>query len=162
MSDQAMLVVEVVTEELPPKALRQLGEAFAEGIAAGLKARGYLGPASAVTPFATPRRLAVAVTHVHGVAPDAEVIDKLMPAKVAFDASGKPTEAYRKKLAGLGRPGSPTSSRRRVGGPDGTLCRLRRQGRLRVSARASPKVGRSCAACRTRSTRRSASCPSPR
>ncbi len=104
MSATATLLVELLTEELPPKALSRLGEAFADGVASGLRVRGYLDPQSAITPFATPRRLAVAVTKVGSVAPDAEVIDKLMPAKVAFDASGKPTEAYRKKLAGLGRP----------------------------------------------------------
>jgi glycyl-tRNA synthetase beta chain len=118
MSDTAMLVVEVVSEELPPKALKRLGEAFAEGIATGLKTRGYLAAASVVTPFATPRRLAVAVTQVRSVAPDEEVIDKLMPAKVAWDASGEPTEAYKKKLAGLGRPGLANASRDSWDGPD--------------------------------------------
>ena len=82
------LLVELLTEELPPKALVKLGAAFANGIAAGLKARGYLDSDSVITPFATPRRLSVAITRVRAVAPDAEVIDKLMPAKVAFDASG--------------------------------------------------------------------------
>jgi glycyl-tRNA synthetase beta chain len=114
------LVVELVTEELPPKALRRLGDAFAEGVASGLKARGYLDPGSAVTPFATPRRLAVAITKVGTVAPDTEVIDKLMPAKVAFDASGKPSEAYRKKLGGLGRPELADVPVNATSGPDGT------------------------------------------
>jgi glycyl-tRNA synthetase beta chain len=104
ISTALTLVVELLTEELPPKTLGRLGESFADGIAAGLKSRGYLDPESALAPFATPRRLAVAITKVRAMAPDAEVIDKLMPAKVAFDASGKPSEAYRKKLAGLGRP----------------------------------------------------------
>ena len=120
MSVLATLVVELFTEELPPKALKRLGEAFADGIATGLKSRGYLDPGSAIAPFATPRRLAVALTKVRDVAPDAEVVDKLMPAKVAFDASGEPTEAYRKKLAGLGRPelaGIPASATR---GAEGT------------------------------------------
>jgi len=118
MSDDATLVVELLTEELPPKALPRLGEAFAEGIAAGLKSRSYLDPQSAITAFATPRRLAVAITKVSGVAPDAEVIDKLMPAKVARDASGQPSEALKKKLAGLGRAGLATATLDARVGPD--------------------------------------------
>ncbi len=112
------LVVEVVTEELPPKALRRLGEAFAQGVAARLGERGYLEPGSAVTPFATPRRLAVAVTHVRGVAPDSEVIDKLMPARVGLDASGNPSEALTKKLVGLGRGDLAAAGVDAKGGPD--------------------------------------------
>ena len=118
MSDIATLVVELLTEELPPKALPRLGEAFAEGIAAGLKSRSYLDPQSAITAFATPRRLSVAITKVSGVAPDAEVIDKLMPAKVARDASGQPSEALKKKLAGLGRAGLATATLDARDGPD--------------------------------------------
>ena len=71
MISAATLVVELFTEELPPKALRRLGDAFADGVAAGLRARGYLDPASVATPLATPRRLAVAITNVSAVAPDA-------------------------------------------------------------------------------------------
>ena len=66
----ATLVVELLTEELPPKALQRLGEAFAEGIVAGLGERGFPTPASAVTPYATPRRLAVAITDVLATSPD--------------------------------------------------------------------------------------------
>src|SRR6202051_3971346 len=95
------LVVELVTEELPPKALKRLGGAFATSIEAGLRERGFLDPQSVATSYATPRRLAVSVTQVRSVAPDAEVIAKLMPARMARDASGI-TEAFRKKMAGLG------------------------------------------------------------
>src|ERR1700737_4927715 len=97
------LVVELFTEELPPKALKRLGEAFAAGIESGLRERGFLDPESVATSYATPRRLAVSVTSVRPVAPDAEVIAKLMPVRAARDASGI-TEAFRKKMAGLGRP----------------------------------------------------------
>jgi glycyl-tRNA synthetase beta chain len=99
----ATLVVELLTEELPPKALRRLGEAFAQGLAGGLRERGFAGHDSTVVAYATPRRLAVAVTRVLAKAPDAQVRTKLMPAKVAF-ADGQPTAAYRKKLESLGRP----------------------------------------------------------
>jgi glycyl-tRNA synthetase beta chain len=118
MSAAATLVVELLTEELPPKALRRLGEAFAAGIASGLAERGFLTPASAATPYATPRRLAVTITRVGDVAPDTEVIDKLMPVKVARDASGQPSEALKKKLAGLGRSGLATASLDAENGPD--------------------------------------------
>src|SRR6266436_6213096 len=112
------LLVELFTEELPPKALKRLGEAFAEGITAGLRERGVLGASSAATPYATPRRLAVAITQVLSVAPDAEVVDKLMPATVAWDAASLPSEAYKRRLASLGRPHMATSSREVQDGPD--------------------------------------------
>jgi glycyl-tRNA synthetase beta chain len=112
-----MLLVELLTEELPPKALKALGEAFASGIESGLRERGFLDPDSVSTPYATPRRLAVSVTSVHPVAPDGEVIDKLMPARVARDASGA-SEAFKKKLAGLGRPHLATPTLDATDGPD--------------------------------------------
>ena len=111
------LLVELLTEELPPKALPRLGEAFAAGIEAGLRERGFLQAESHATGYATPRRLAVAITHVRAVAPDTEVIDKLMPARVARDALGV-TEAFRKKMAGLGRPHLATASLDAAEGPD--------------------------------------------
>ena len=91
------------TEELPPKALKRLGEAFAEGIAAGLESAAISIATSAVDSVrdAAPARGRDHATCAH-VAPDSRVIDKLMPAKVASTPSGKPTEALQKKLAGLG------------------------------------------------------------
>ena len=53
------LLVELLTEELPPKALVKLGAAFAAGIDSGLKSRDFLDADSVATTFATPRRLAV-------------------------------------------------------------------------------------------------------
>jgi glycyl-tRNA synthetase beta chain len=97
------LLVELVTEELPPKALKTLGEAFAETLVAELARHGVLDAASVATPFATPRRLGVLVSRVRGTAPDAEAVDRLMPAKVGRDADGAPTQALRKKLASLDR-----------------------------------------------------------
>jgi glycyl-tRNA synthetase beta chain len=111
------LVVELVTEELPPKALKRLGEAFATSIESGLRERGFLDPQSVATSYATPRRLAVSVTQVRSVAPDAEVIAKLMPARTARDTSGI-TDAFRKKMAGLGRPHLATASLDATDGPD--------------------------------------------
>jgi glycyl-tRNA synthetase beta chain len=99
----ATLVVEIVTEELPPKSLKALGSAFADTLTAELRRRNMLDDSSQATPYTTPRRLAVAITHVRAVAKDAEVVDKLMPRSVAEDASGKPTIALQRRLDKLGR-----------------------------------------------------------
>ena len=94
----ATLLVELFTEELPPKALKKLGEAFADGIAAGLASRDFLEAGSAVTGFATPRRLAVAITGVRAIAPDKPFKEKLLPVNLAFDGDGKPTPALLGRL----------------------------------------------------------------
>jgi glycyl-tRNA synthetase beta chain len=97
------LLVELLVEELPPKALKKLGEAFGQGLLASLKSQGLATETSVLTTFATPRRLAAHVSHVLREAPDQEVTRKLMPVSVALDASGNPTMAFRKALAKLGR-----------------------------------------------------------
>ena len=108
------LLVELFVEELPPKALRALGEAYANGLAASLKSQG-LAPADAkVTAFASPRRLAVHVEQVSSRATDRAVQHKLMPVPVALDASGAPTAALLKKLAALGADAAAVSQLRRV------------------------------------------------
>ena len=92
----APLLVELFTEELPPKALARLGQAFAEGIAEGLRTRG-LAPADArVERFATPRRLAVRVHGVLSQAPERAVEQKGPSVKVGLDANGLPTQALLK------------------------------------------------------------------
>ncbi len=102
----ANLLVELFVEELPPKALKQLGEAFAKLLADGLKAQGLAAADAAVTPFASPRRLAVQVAGVLGQAPDKQQRIKLMPIAVALDANGQPTPALLKKLASVGADAS--------------------------------------------------------
>ena len=98
----ANLLVELFVEELPPKALKKLGESFATVLADSLKAQG-LAPSTAVaTPFASPRRLAVHITGVTAKAADQAVQLKLMPVSVALDTSGQPTPALLKKLASVG------------------------------------------------------------
>jgi len=114
----APLVVELVTEELPPKALKTLDTAFAETLVSELRERDLLSATSAATSFATPRRLAVLITEVRDVAPDSDVVTKLMPAKVAFDDQGQPTPALQKKLASLGRPNLAKPGRETRDGPD--------------------------------------------
>jgi glycyl-tRNA synthetase beta chain len=98
------LLVELQTEELPPKALAKLGAAFATGIANGLKARGFLDEGSVVTPYATPRRLAVSITEVRATSPDKSIREKVLPVSVALDKEGKPSAPLAKKLAALGFP----------------------------------------------------------
>ncbi|MEQ1517432.1 MAG: glycine--tRNA ligase subunit beta, partial [Usitatibacteraceae bacterium] len=111
----APLLVELFTEELPPKALKKLGESFAAGITEGLRKRGLLAVDSLPTTFASPRRLAVHITNVSAVAPDEIVVRKLMPAAVGLDAGGKPTQALTKKLAALGKPDFDVSQLEREG-----------------------------------------------
>ena len=95
----ATLLVELFTEELPPKALQRLGDAFAQGIVKGLRTRSLLEADSTATVFATPRRLAVAISNVHAVALDQPFAEKLMPVSVGLDKEGRPTPALLKKLA---------------------------------------------------------------
>jgi glycyl-tRNA synthetase beta chain len=113
--NSAPLLVELLTEELPPKALNKLGSAFAVEIQDGLKRRGLLGPDAAVTMFASPRRLAVRITDVRAMAADETVVRKLMPTSVGLDAAGRPTPALLKKLASLGKDDLEVASLTREG-----------------------------------------------
>ncbi|MFC0594038.1 glycine--tRNA ligase subunit beta [Ottowia pentelensis] len=96
------LLVELFVEELPPKALEKLGEAFAGQLFEQLKAQGLTAAGSQVTPFASPRRLAAHITQVAVRAADKPVRHKLMPVSVGLDAQGQPTPALLKKLQALG------------------------------------------------------------
>jgi glycyl-tRNA synthetase beta chain len=96
------LLVELFVEELPPKALKALGAFFAEGIASGLTRAQLRATGSDWQSFATPRRLAVLLPGVAAQAGDRTESVKLMPASVAFEASGEPTAALVKRLAALG------------------------------------------------------------
>lgn len=98
------LLVELFTEELPPKALAKLGDAFATGIVNGLKSRDFLEADSVVTSFASPRRLAVSISKVRGTSPDKQMREKVLPVSVAIDANGNATAPLTKKLAALGFP----------------------------------------------------------
>jgi glycyl-tRNA synthetase beta chain len=96
------LLVELFVEELPPKALKKLGEAFAGVLFEQLKTLGLVGAESKLTSFASPRRLAAHITAVAAQAADKPLSQKLMPVSVGMDASGKPTPALVKKLQSLG------------------------------------------------------------
>ncbi|CAB3674719.1 Glycine--tRNA ligase beta subunit [Paraburkholderia graminis C4D1M] len=103
-SHQATLLVELLTEELPPKALARLGDAFAEGIAERLAGRDLIEGQLSFERYATPRRLAVTVKNVRTVAPEKHVREKVLPVSVALDKDGQPTAPLAKKLAALGFP----------------------------------------------------------
>ncbi len=102
------LLVELLTEELPPKALGKLGDAFAAGIMHGLKTRAFLETDSVATAYATPRRLAVSITNVRAASPDKSIREKVLPVSVALDANGKPTAPLAKKLASLAQSSGAT------------------------------------------------------
>jgi glycyl-tRNA synthetase beta chain len=104
------LLVELFVEELPPKSLKKLGEAFANTLAASLQSQGLAKADAVVTPFATPRRLAVHITAVAAQAGDKAVSQKLMPVSVGLDAAGNATPSLLKKLQALGADVSNPSS----------------------------------------------------
>ncbi|BEP37527.1 glycine--tRNA ligase subunit beta [Variovorax sp. V59] len=105
-SVQKNLLVELFVEELPPKALKKLGDAFAGVLRDQIVAQGLAEPASVLTAYASPRRLAAHLTHVAERAADKAVSQKLMPVAVGLDASGQPTPALLKRLAALGADAS--------------------------------------------------------
>ena len=100
------LLVELFVEELPPKALKKLGDSFASVLADQLKAQGLAAGTSAVTAFASPRRLAAHITGVAARAADKAVQHKLMPVAVGLGADGTATPALLKKLQALGADAS--------------------------------------------------------
>lgn len=95
------LLVELLTEELPPKALAKLGDAFADGIFNGLKTHGFLADDAVATAYATPRRLAVSISQVRAASLDQAIREKVLPVGIALDAEGHPTAPLVKKLAAL-------------------------------------------------------------
>ena len=115
------LLVELFVEELPPKALRKLGDAFAGVLAEQLLALGLATGESVVTAYASPRRLAAHISHVWLKADDKAVQQKVMPVSVGLDAAGQATPALLKRLQALGAdvsdPAAAVATLRRA--PDG-------------------------------------------
>ena len=111
------LLVELFVEELPPKALKKLGEAFAGVLFEQLKALGLTGADAVVTPYASPRRLAAHISQVAAQAQDKSVRQKLMPVAVGLNAEGHATPALLKKLQALGAD---------VSNPAATVAALKR------------------------------------
>lgn len=103
MSDT--LLIELLTEELPPKSLSELSEAFAAGVHRRLLSDGFLLDGSTVEAAATPRRLAVIITRVLDCQPERAIERKGPAVASGLDAKGKPTQA----LLGFARScGAPT------------------------------------------------------
>jgi glycyl-tRNA synthetase beta chain len=92
------LLIELFTEELPPKALKKLGEAFGKALFESLSNDEFLTEDSQLFTFATPRRLAARVTAVRSESLPKNVSTKLMPVAIGLDASGKATPALAKKI----------------------------------------------------------------
>ena len=112
----APLLVELFTEELPPKALETLGRVFAQELVAALSRHQLVvGDASATRAYATPRRLAVHVPAVRARAEDRAESKKLMPAKVAYTGD-QPTDALRKRLEKEGVAADTAQLERRIEG----------------------------------------------
>ena len=111
------LLIELFVEELPPKALQKLGDAFSGVLFEQLKAQGLTAANSAVTAYASPRRLAAHITAVSALAADKAVQQKLMPVTVGLDADGNATPALLKKLQALGAGPEAVAQLKRA--PDG-------------------------------------------
>ena len=107
---RATLLVEILTEELPPKSLRALSEAFLQGIAKGLSTA-QLASESGGRVFATPRRLAVSLPDVASEAPDR-----------VSELTGPSTKAPEQAIAGFARKaGVPVTSLARRETPKGEI-----------------------------------------
>ncbi len=102
------LLVELFVEELPPKALKKLGETFSDAIFNSLEKTQLVLRAEITRTriFASPRRLAVLIPNVLSKAGDRSVSQKLMPVAVGLDAKGQPSPALLKKLGSLGADAS--------------------------------------------------------
>jgi len=111
----ASLLVELFTEELPPKSLKRLSESFSKNLTDKLISHGLACSDVMTTSFATPRRLAVQLNNVLSIAADKAVREKLLPVSIALDASGNPTAPLLKKLASLGHENYPITQLERSG-----------------------------------------------
>lgn len=111
------LLVELFVEELPPKVLNKLGNAFARVLLDSLQASGLADAKAELTAFASPRRLAAHITQVRSKASDKQQLLRLMPASVGLDSNGAATPALLKKLQSLGVDASVVAQLRRQ--PDG-------------------------------------------
>lgn len=98
----ASLLIEIQTEELPPKALYKLSQAFAHELAFSLKEQDLAAPNATVTAYGSPRRIAALISDVSEIAKDKPFRQKLVPAKIGLDAEGNATPALAKKMKALG------------------------------------------------------------
>ncbi len=98
----APLLIELLTEELPPKALGKLSAAFADGVHAVLVKLCLADATAVVHPFGTPRRLAVLIADVRATAADVTRRDKVLPVSVGLGADGAASPSLVKKLTAMG------------------------------------------------------------
>ena len=87
------LLIELLTEELPPKALEKLSTSFADDVFAALREQSLAGQDSVCTPYATPRRLALTVTNVVAQQADRMIERKGPAVSAARDTDGKVSKA---------------------------------------------------------------------
>jgi glycyl-tRNA synthetase beta chain len=122
-SDMSMttksLLVELLVEELPPMALKMMGDEFANKLFNSLLRYGFVSRETVVKvkTFTSPRRLGVFIPDVLAKAPNIEFSQKLMPVAVGLDVNGQPTAALLKKLASFGADASAVPNLKRA--PDG-------------------------------------------
>lgn len=102
MAEVCEFLIEVGTEELPPKALRSLQDAFLRGIESGLEDRNLAYEKAIV--FSTPRRLAVRVHEMARMQPDREIERRGPPVSIAIGDDGEPTKAGVKFAESCGVP----------------------------------------------------------
>jgi glycyl-tRNA synthetase beta chain len=115
-SERRDFLVELGTEELPPKALRTLEQSFADGITTRLRDLGL--KSGAIESFATPRRLAVLVRRLSLHQRDQQIVRRGPPRKVSFDAAGAPTRAALAFAASCGVPWESLTSERDANGTE--------------------------------------------
>jgi glycyl-tRNA synthetase beta chain len=94
------LLIEFITEELPPMSLKELGEKFGQLIAEGLQKQNLIKNHE-IRVFSTPRRLGVKILNVAEKSENQKKLIKLMPDKIGFDEESIPTKALMKKLQSL-------------------------------------------------------------
>ena len=111
----AALLVELFTEELPPKSLKRLGDSFAQSVFQSLNQVHLIGANAKLQSFASPRRLALLIEDVLPQAPDHPVREKLLPTSIAFDERGQASAPLQKKLAALGYANTPISQLEKSG-----------------------------------------------
>ncbi|CAG7597203.1 Glycine--tRNA ligase beta subunit [Candidatus Vallotia tarda] len=118
MSHSDTLLIELLTEELPPKALNQLSSVFSHCLVEQLAIHDLIdidkGRVPSFEPFGTPRRLAVIIHNVRTVAPQRWIYKKVLPVSVALKSNGQPSDQLIKRLIALGFPDIPLTRLERV------------------------------------------------
>ena len=136
-SSEASLLIEIGTEELPPKSLDELASSFANGVRDVLAKRNIAHDAAGIKTYASPRRLAVHVPRVAKVQPDS--IEEIWgpPVSVGRDANGEPTKA----LQGFAKKcGVDVSALQELAKADGTYFGFRREKLGQSTATLIPEI----------------------